>query len=130
MQDGRAMRGAQTLRLRPDAARVNHACGGTMLWRGSSLAVVATPRPSIISPQSAARARLTRQGGAAAQMKIRLFHLTFVLVAATVLVGALAMGGVMALNLRRGFADYLVARDREHITELAGSIGARAEQRG
>ncbi|MDH7974165.1 hypothetical protein QH494_18405, partial [Sphingomonas sp. AR_OL41] len=63
-------------------------------------------------------------------MKIRLFHLTFVLVAATVLVGALAMGGVMALNLRRGFADYLVARDREHITELAASIGARAEQRG
>ncbi len=63
-------------------------------------------------------------------MKIRLFHLTFLLIAATVLVGELAMGGVMALNLRRGFADYLVARDRDRMTELVGEITDKAGQRG
>ena len=52
-------------------------------------------------------------------MKLRLFHQLFLLVAATALFTALAMAGVQAWNLRRGFNDYLSARDTERLEATA-----------
>lgn len=63
-------------------------------------------------------------------MRIRLFWGTFLLVAGIALTGELAMAGVMALNLRRSFHAYLVARDRERVDALARAIEREAEAAG
>ncbi len=55
-------------------------------------------------------------------MQLRLFHKLFFLVALTALIASLAMAGVMSLNLSRGFADYLDARDEEMLDGLVSSI--------
>lgn len=63
-------------------------------------------------------------------MKIRLFTLTFLLIAGTALLGELAMAGVMSLNLQRGFTDYLAANDRERFNALIGMASDEGERRG
>ncbi|WP_066650786.1 ATP-binding protein [Sphingomonas sp. CCH10-B3] len=63
-------------------------------------------------------------------MKIRLFTLTFLLIAGTALLGELTMAGVMAINLQRGFTDYLAANDRERFNALIGMARDEGERRG
>lgn len=63
-------------------------------------------------------------------MKIRLFTLTFLLIAGTGLVGELAMAGVMSLNLQRGFVDYLAANDRERLNAMISMASDEGERRG
>jgi two-component system, OmpR family, sensor histidine kinase BaeS len=60
-------------------------------------------------------------------MQLRLFHKLFFLVALTALVASLAMAGVISLNLSRGFADYLDARDAEMLDSLVSTISASIE---
>ncbi len=55
-------------------------------------------------------------------MQLRLFHKLFFLVALTAMIASLAMAGVMSLNLSRGFADYLDARDVEMLDGLVTTI--------
>ncbi len=65
---------------------------------------------------------------------MRLFHQLFLLVAATALLSALAMAAVLSLNLKRGFDEYLEARDTELLdgftrqlsSNIAASGGATA----
>lgn len=71
-------------------------------------------------------------------MQLRLFHKLFFLIGLTALVASLAMAGVLSLNLSRGFADYLAARDAEILdgfvatisTELANEENLPALRRG
>ncbi len=58
-------------------------------------------------------------------MRLRLFHKLFLLVAVSALLAALAMAIVLSLNLKRGFADYLDARDDE---QLLAFVDAAARQ--
>lgn len=63
-------------------------------------------------------------------MRLRLFSKLFILIAATAMAAALAMAGVLSINLGRGFAHYLESRDSEQLDELVASIAARMEQQG
>jgi two-component system, OmpR family, sensor histidine kinase BaeS len=51
-------------------------------------------------------------------MRLRLFHKLFLLIACTALIAALAMAIVLSLSLKRGFTDYLDARDDEQLIEF------------
>lgn len=62
--------------------------------------------------------------------RLRLVHALSLMLLAAVLLAVLAMGGVMAWNLRHGFADYLGARDVERLEQFAALVGERAEQAG
>ncbi len=61
---------------------------------------------------------------------MRLFHKLFLLVSMTAMVSALAIAGVLAWNLGRGFSEYLDARDAEMLegfaTEFEGRLNALA----
>jgi two-component system, OmpR family, sensor histidine kinase BaeS len=63
-------------------------------------------------------------------MRLRLFPQLFILIAATALVAELAMAGVMALNLQRGFSDYLAARDTEQLEMFTAAAGQRIAAAG
>ena len=63
-------------------------------------------------------------------MRLRLVHTLSLSFVAAVVVAVLAMGGVMAWNLRSGFADYLAARDIERLELFAAIVGENAERAG
>ncbi len=63
-------------------------------------------------------------------MRLRLFHQVFVLISAAVLVVALSMALVLALNLRNGFRGYLAARDVEELDRFVSVAEARLAQAG
>ncbi|OYY89394.1 MAG: hypothetical protein B7Y45_12340 [Sphingomonas sp. 28-66-16] len=54
-------------------------------------------------------------------MKFRLAVIVFAAIAATSLIGAIAMAGALSINLKQGFNAYLEARDRER---LEGAVAA------
>ena len=72
----------------------------------------------------------SRLAYSAAPMRLRLVHTLSLSFVAAVCVAVLAMGGVMAWNLRSGFADYLAARDIERLELFAAVVGERAERAG
>jgi len=63
-------------------------------------------------------------------MQLRLFHKLFFLVALTALIASLAMAGVMSLNLSRGFADYLDARDAETLDGFVATMATNLANDG
>jgi two-component system, OmpR family, sensor histidine kinase BaeS len=63
-------------------------------------------------------------------MRLRLFHKLFLLVAISVSLAAMAMAIVLSLNLKRGFADYLNARDAEQLSGFVESAADLIEARG
>ena len=63
-------------------------------------------------------------------MRLRLVHTLSLLLLSAVLLSVLAMGGVMAWNLKNGFADYLAARDLERLTQFAAVVETAAEEAG
>lgn len=63
-------------------------------------------------------------------MQLRLFHKLFFLVALTALVASLAMASVMSLNLSRGFADYLDARDAEMLDGFVATMSTNLANEG
>lgn len=64
------------------------------------------------------------------KMQLRLFHKLFFLVAFTALIASLAMAGVMSLNLSRGFADYLDARDVEMLDGFVATMSTNLANEG
>ena len=56
-------------------------------------------------------------------MRLRLVHSLSLLLVLAVALSVAAMGGVMALNLRRGFAGYLLSRDVEQLDKLVEILG-------
>ena len=50
---------------------------------------------------------------------MRLFHKLFLLFSLTAMVSALAIAGVLTWNLKRGFVEYLNARDAEMLVGFA-----------
>jgi two-component system, OmpR family, sensor histidine kinase BaeS len=63
-------------------------------------------------------------------MRLRLVHTLSLLLLSAVLMAVLAMAGVMAWNLKNGFADYLVARDVERLEKFAVLAAQLIEQSG
>jgi len=63
-------------------------------------------------------------------MRLRFVHTLALMLLAAVLLAVLAMGGVMAWNLRKGFSDYLAARDVERLEQFAAFVGQRAAEAG
>ena len=63
-------------------------------------------------------------------MRLRLVHKLSLLLLSAVLLSVLAMGGVMAWNLRNGFADFLAARDIERLTQFASIVENAVAQGG
>ncbi len=63
-------------------------------------------------------------------MRLRLVHTLSLLLLCAVAVAVLAMGSVMAWNLRNGFSDYLAARDAERLEQFVTLVEERAEQAG
>jgi two-component system, OmpR family, sensor histidine kinase BaeS len=63
-------------------------------------------------------------------MRLRLVHTLSLLLISAVLIAVLAMGAVMAWNLKSGFADYLQARDVERLEKFAAIVADAAEQAG
>lgn len=63
-------------------------------------------------------------------MQLRLFHKLFFLVAFTALIASIAMAGVMSLNLSRGFADYLDARDAEMLDSFVNTMSTNLANEG
>jgi two-component system sensor histidine kinase BaeS len=72
-------------------------------------------------------------------MGLRIVHKLSLLLLATVFFSVLGLGGMLAWNLRNGFAEYLAARDLERLEQFAalvaqsvdraGGIGALSERR-
>jgi two-component system sensor histidine kinase BaeS len=56
------------------------------------------------------------------QMRVRLFHKLFLIIAGTALLSALAMSAVLSLSLNRGFEGYLDGRDGEQLQNLANAV--------
>ncbi len=63
-------------------------------------------------------------------MRLRLVHTLSLLMLTSVLLSVLAMGAVTAWNLRSGFADYLSARDVEHLEQFAALVAESAAREG
>ncbi len=63
-------------------------------------------------------------------MRLRLVHTLSLLLLSAVLLAVLGMGAVMAWNLKKGFTDYLAARDVERLVQFADMVGAVAEESG
>lgn len=63
-------------------------------------------------------------------MRLRLVHTLSLLLLAAVSVAVLAMGSVMAWNLRNGFTDFLAARDVERLEQFVTLVERSAEQAG
>lgn len=60
-------------------------------------------------------------------MRLRIVHQLSLLVAGSVLLAALAMGGIVAWNLRAGFSDYLRVRDRQQLERFAQVVAERVD---
>ena len=58
--------------------------------------------------------------------RLRIAHQLSLLIAATVVLAVLVVGGFSAFNLRSGFHDYLKARDEEQLTRLVALLERRA----
>ena len=89
---------------------------------GTVTAETSIPVISILAPQFRCSLLLA--------MRLRLVHTLSLLLLSAVLLSVLAMGGVMAWNLRNGFADFLAARDTERLTQFAGIVEDAVEQAG
>lgn len=63
-------------------------------------------------------------------MRLRLVHTLSLLLLAAVSVAVLAMGSMMAWNLRNGFTDFLAARDVERLEQFVTLVERSAEQAG
>ncbi len=63
-------------------------------------------------------------------MRLRLIHTLALLLLSAVLLAVLAMGAVMAWNLKSGFADYLASRDVERLEQFAVLSAELIEQAG
>ncbi len=63
-------------------------------------------------------------------MRLRLFHKLFLLVAGSAVFAAIAMAVVLSINLKRGFADYLNARDDEQLRAFVDAAAAIIVERG
>lgn len=63
-------------------------------------------------------------------MRLRLVHTLSLLLLSAVSVAALAMGAVLAWNLRNGFSDFLAARDVERLEQFVTLVEGSAEQAG
>ena len=61
-------------------------------------------------------------------MRLRLVHTLSLCLVAAVAASVLAMGVVMAWNLRQGFGDYLAARDTAERAELGDAARGDVEQ--
>jgi hypothetical protein len=60
----------------------------------------------------------------------RLAHSLSALLVVTTLLTVVAMGGLMALNLNRGFSDYLQARELDRLKRFAKVLESRLENVG
>lgn len=58
--------------------------------------------------------------------RLRIAHQLSLLIAATVVLAVLLVGGLSVLNLRSGFGDYLQARDEEQLTRLVALVEQHA----
>jgi two-component system, OmpR family, sensor histidine kinase BaeS len=63
-------------------------------------------------------------------MRLRVVHTLSLLLLSAVLLAVMAMAAVTAWNLRKGFADYLAARDIERLEQFADLVAQAAEQAG
>lgn len=63
-------------------------------------------------------------------MRLRLVHTLTLLLLSAVLLAVLAMGGVMAWNLRNGFADFMESRDVEQLEQFAALVTEAAGEAG
>lgn len=63
-------------------------------------------------------------------MRLRLVHTLSLLLLSAVSVAVLAMGAVLAWNLRNGFTDFLAARDVERLEQFVTLVEGSAEQAG
>ncbi len=63
-------------------------------------------------------------------MRLRLVHTLTLLLLSAVLLAVLAMGGVMAWNLRNGFADFMESRDVERLEQFAALVTEAAAEAG
>jgi two-component system sensor histidine kinase BaeS len=63
-------------------------------------------------------------------MRLRLVHTLSLLLLAVILAAVLALGGMLAWNLRSGFNDYMVARDSERLEQFATLIAEHVQRSG
>jgi two-component system, OmpR family, sensor histidine kinase BaeS len=63
-------------------------------------------------------------------MRLRVVHTLSLLLLSAVLLAVLAMAAVTAWNLRKGFADYLAARDVERLEQFADLVAQAAARAG
>lgn len=63
-------------------------------------------------------------------MSLRIVHKLSLLLLATVFVTVLALGSMLAWNLRNGFSDYLAARDLDRLEQFATLVAQNAERAG
>jgi two-component system sensor histidine kinase BaeS len=63
-------------------------------------------------------------------MRLRLVHKLSLLLLAAVFVAVLALGSVLAWNLRKGFADYLEARDLDRLEQFTALVAENAREAG
>ncbi|MES2886619.1 MAG: ATP-binding protein [Pseudomonadota bacterium] len=63
-------------------------------------------------------------------MRPRLVHTLSLSLVLTALLAVVAMGGVLALNLRNGFGDYLAMRDVERLETLTRLVNQAVQQAG
>ena len=63
-------------------------------------------------------------------MRLRLVHKLSLLLLSVVALAVVAMGAIMAWNLRNGFADYLAARDLERLEQFVAVVERRIVQSG
>jgi two-component system, OmpR family, sensor histidine kinase BaeS len=60
--------------------------------------------------------------------RLRILHQLWLLLLIAVVLAVLAVGGVVAWNLRAGFGDYLRARDTQQMTRLAALVAEMSAQ--
>ena len=63
-----------------------------------------------------------------AAMRLRIAHQLSLLIACTVILAVLVVGGLTVWNLQTGFVDYLRQRDDEHLMRLVQIVERRAAQ--
>src|SRR4051812_11364445 len=63
-------------------------------------------------------------------MRLRIVHQLALLLAGMALLSAVAMGGVVAWNLRTGFSDYLRSRDLQQLERFAQVVAERVDWSG
>lgn len=80
-----------------------------------------------LSPQFGPIGTMLPQG---TNVKLRIFHQQFIVIAATALVAALSMALLFAINLRSGFNGYLAARDVVELDRFVQVAEARLARDG